>query len=61
MTTTDSMKQLEQQVEALFTYCQQLKQENIQLQARNQKATAQLKKLLDQFKSMEEPNDSAAE
>ncbi len=50
----DALKQLEQQVDALIAYCQQLQIENQQLEERNRAIMSKLQKLLAQFKALEE-------
>lgn len=51
--TTDSMKQLDKQVQTLMDYCVRLKQENARLYERDRLVSGKLQKLLAQFKALE--------
>ncbi len=54
---TDSMEQLDKQVQALMDYCIQLKQENARLHERDRLVSGKLQKLLAQFKALESHDD----
>lgn len=54
---TDSMEQLDKQIQALMDYCIELKQENAKLHQRERLVVDTLQTLLNQFKAGENGDD----